>query len=65
MAGGEKANDLMSFHGSAKRNGDERGERTEWTSAGVVLMLMVLVASTVPLIEVVLSVLARLSTFSF
>jgi hypothetical protein len=65
MAAGEKANHHLSFHGSSRRTGNERGERTEWTPAGVVLMLIVFVASTLVLMEAALSMLVRLSAFLF
>jgi hypothetical protein len=63
MAAGEQPKGRPSYHGPARRAEGERGERTGWTIAGAVLMLVVAIASASVLVEAVLSLLVRLSIF--
>ena len=57
--------DHPSFHGPPRRTGDERDERSEWTLAGAVLVLVLAGASMLVLMEALVSLLTRLSNFLF
>jgi len=65
MAAEQKTNDHLSFHGSTRGTEDESRERIEWTPAGAVFVLVLAVVPVLILMEVVLSVLVRLASFSF
>ena len=65
MATGGKATDHLSFHSSARRAEDERGDRSDGTLAGAVLVLVLAGASMLVLMEALVSLLTRLSNSLF